>query len=350
MTKHVILPDDPEALAREGLQEIPQVWEDGLRTEPGSGNFEWWYFDAHFEDGSTAVVSFFTKPLLDRRAPLKPGLSIAITRPDGQKRNGLALSLPLDFSASPERCEVKMGVSFLRGDLINYELHARAGELAVQLNITSLVPAWRPGTGKNYFDAALRRYFAWLPAIPYGSAEGSLTYDGQTHAVKGNCYHDHNWGNVGLNEVLTHWYWGRAHLNDYTLIFAEMYASEAYGRQKIPVFFLARGSQILTGDGGPLQLKEQDMLADPGGRSYPDGLELSWQKEDLRIQLALRRPTLIDKFSLLDFLPAWQRAIGRIIANPYYFRFNAELDLQIDSAGIKSREQGLAIYELMLLK
>jgi hypothetical protein len=117
MTKRVILPTGPEALQHDGLQENPQIWEDGLRTQPSSGNFEWWYFDAHFEDGSTAVMSFFTKPLLDRRAPLKPGLSITVTRPDGQKLSGLAFSQPADYSASKERCDVKMGVSFLRGDL-----------------------------------------------------------------------------------------------------------------------------------------------------------------------------------------------------------------------------------------
>ena len=65
MPKHVILPVGPDALQREGLRETPEIWEDGLRLAPKPGNFEWWYFDAHFNDGSTAVVVFFTKSLLD---------------------------------------------------------------------------------------------------------------------------------------------------------------------------------------------------------------------------------------------------------------------------------------------
>ena len=58
MTKRVIFPTGPDALQRERLHVAPEIWEDGLRIDPQPGNFEWWYFDAHFDDGSTAVLNF----------------------------------------------------------------------------------------------------------------------------------------------------------------------------------------------------------------------------------------------------------------------------------------------------
>lgn len=350
MAKRVIMPVGPEALQREGLSEIPEIWEDGLRAAPKPGNFEWWYFDSHFEDGSTAVVVFFTKSLLDRSSLLKPGVSITITRPDGKKLSSTGLIPPAAFSASKERCYVRAGESWVRGDLCSYELHAKTGELTAQLNFSGSVPAWRPGAGKNYYDEAFKQYFAWFPAIPYGTVEGRLIYDGQIRTVKGTCYHDHNWGNVGLNQVLSSWYWGRAHVDNYTLIFAEMHAAPQYDDQNIPVFMLARGSQILAGSGEPLQLTEGDFIADPGGRSYPNGLDMEWQKDSDRIQLKLREPRLIDSFSLLDLLPAWQRVVGRLVSNPYYFRFNAGLDLHVDVDGTHEHVQGQALYESMLLR
>jgi hypothetical protein len=183
--------------------------------------------------------------------------------------------------------------------------------------------------------------------------------------VKGTCYHDHNWGNVGLNEVLSHWYWGRAHLGEYTLIFAEMNATRRYGEQKIPIFMLAKGNQILTSSNGALHLDEMDFVADPGGRSYPEGLDLDWKDEGCQAHLRLREPRLIESFSLLDLLPAWQRVVGQIVANPYYFRFKADLTLDLDTCPEGSRpegagqegarrehiqEQGRALYELMWLR
>jgi predicted secreted hydrolase len=346
-------------MQREKLRETPEIWEDGLRAEPRPGNFEWWYFDAQFEDGSTAVIVFFTKSILDRSSRLKPGVSITITRPDGQKITQTSQVAPKEFSASKERCYVRAGESYVRGDLCEYELHARAGDLVAQLNLTGLVPAWRPGVGKNYYDEAMTRYFAWFPAIPYGRVEGHLIYDGALRPVKGACYHDHNWGNVGLNEVLSSWYWGRAHLGDYTLIFAEMTATDRYDNQKTPVFLLAKGSRLLiSGESGTLEVEELDFIADPGGRSYPEGLNLEWKDGDCKVSLKLREPAVIDSFSLLEMLPTWQRLIGKIVANPYYFRFHADLDLQIDlcipsndgAENIHTRIEGQALYEFILLR
>lgn len=113
--------------------------------------------------------------------------------------------------------------------------------MAADLTFTGCVPAW-PGTGINYYDDALTRYFVWLPAIPFGTVEGTMTFDGRTRPVRGTGYHDHNWGNVGLHEVLSRWTWGRAHLGDYSLIFAQVVPAGRYGHHVFPVFLLAKRS------------------------------------------------------------------------------------------------------------
>ena len=58
----------------DGLTDTVLPWEDGLRLNTDPGNFEWWYFDAHFEDGSTAVIVFATKTIINPRVPLLPNL------------------------------------------------------------------------------------------------------------------------------------------------------------------------------------------------------------------------------------------------------------------------------------
>ncbi len=85
MSKTILLSSSPELLTREGLTETVAIWEDGQRADTGRGTFEWWYFDAHFDDLTTAVIVFATKPLLERNGPLKPNVSLTITRPDGTK-------------------------------------------------------------------------------------------------------------------------------------------------------------------------------------------------------------------------------------------------------------------------
>lgn len=78
----------------EGLTQDVVLWEDGLRADTGPGHFEWWYFGAHFQDGSTAVIASMTKSLINRRSPLMPGVQVTIARPDGTKEMVLSLFPP----------------------------------------------------------------------------------------------------------------------------------------------------------------------------------------------------------------------------------------------------------------
>ena len=340
---------EPEELARLGATEIVETWEDGLRADVNRGFFEWWYFDAHLDDGSTVVITFMTKPILERKGPLKPGLRMTITRPDGVRLSESSIFPPDMFSASKQSCDVHIGSSWVRGDLHSYQLHAEAKEIGADLTFTGIVPPWRPRDGKAFFGD-WEHYFAWLPAIPYGAVEGTLKYNGQSHKVTGSGYHDHNWGNVSLPEVLDHWYWGRAHLNDYTLIFVEQIAQRRYGSQKMPVFMLARGNEILTGDGNPLKLEKRDFIKHAGGREYPTKLDFYWGVDNKHVHIALRQPKIIEADSLLDMFPPWKRKILRLFANPFYFRFNAKMDLRIDFGDTQAHGRGSVLYELMMLK
>src|SRR5690242_3438637 len=109
MSRRVIQAEGPEILQREGLTQEPAPWEDGLRADTGRGNFEWWYFDAHSDDGSTAVVTILTKPLLHRTDPLTPTVRLVITSPDGEQLIEGPLYPSEQFSASRERCDVRIG-------------------------------------------------------------------------------------------------------------------------------------------------------------------------------------------------------------------------------------------------
>lgn len=68
------------------------------------------------------------------------------------------------------------------------------------------------------------------------------------------------------------------------------------------------------------------------------------------MHIALRQPHLIDSFSLLDDFPGWKRWLARRFVNPYYFRFDAEIELSVDLAETKSMERGSAIHKLMILR
>jgi predicted secreted hydrolase len=353
MPEHVIYAVGPEFLQRDHLTDKVALWEDGQRAPTTPGHFEWWYFDAHFEDGVTAVIVYATRPIAAPGGPLTPNLSLTITRSDGKKTTQFAFPPVNQFSASPDTCDVHIGPSWVKQSSMEgswtFSLHAETTDLSADLTFTGLVPPWRPGAGKTYFGD-LEHYFAWLPSIPHGTVEGTLTYDGQVHPVKGTGYHDHNWGNVSLPSVMDHWYWGRAHVGGYTLIFVEQIASKKYGCARIPVFLLAKGDQVLADDSTYFTMQARNFVHHSGGREYPREVDFTWRRGRDWVTLKLREPDLIEAVSLLSILPPAKRWLARLFTNPYYFRFNTALDLEIDLNDRRDSLQGPALYEIMMLK
>lgn len=94
MSKRIYPGIGEELLKREGLTAVVAPREDGLRTAGGPGSCEWWYFDARFEDGSTAVVTFATKPLMPRQCGLTSLVMLTITRPTSGMRAAGAIPAP----------------------------------------------------------------------------------------------------------------------------------------------------------------------------------------------------------------------------------------------------------------
>jgi hypothetical protein len=346
VTNAVILDTDEQSLKRKGLTADVAVWEDGLRTGGAPGTFEWWYFDGHFGDGSTVIITFNTKPMHALAGPLAPKVDLWLTRPDGRQTHSVIEYHAGTFSAATDRCDVRIGPNRASGDLANYTVHAEGDGVAVDLTLARVVSSWRPGTGKIYYDEERTHYFAWLPSVPYGVVQATLTYDGSSHQVDGAGYHDHNWGNVSLPDVVHHWYWGRAHVGNYSVIFAEITATDAYGYARVPLFMFARDKTLLTTDGAPLTLTT-DLHGAPDAEHYPGWIDVNWQDSRGSVHLALRHPSVIESVNLLASLPTWERIPVSLFLHPGYRRFTAAIGVTGAIAGAQVNENGQALYEIM---
>jgi hypothetical protein len=77
MERRPRLADRPADDERLGIDtaEVAQ-FEDGQRIGTERGCYEWWYFDAHLDDGATVVVVFYTKPNVSPSHPLAPRISL----------------------------------------------------------------------------------------------------------------------------------------------------------------------------------------------------------------------------------------------------------------------------------
>jgi hypothetical protein len=241
-------------------------WEDGFRTDPGGpGTFEWWYFDAVLEDGSTVVINFMVKDIRGGggvNQPVRPVVTFELDRPDGTHVERTTPVLD-DFSFSADRCDVRVGANTFVGDLHAYAIHVEIEDVVADVTLTGRVPSWRPDTGHMLFGSDRPHLFAWLPSVPQGAVEATLTIDGQTRTLSGTGYHDHNWGNAAMQQLINHWYWARGEAGRYCVIASNITAERKYGDTEIPIFMLAKDGKIVADDSSFVRFEKTDEHPDP---------------------------------------------------------------------------------------
>ena len=241
-----------------------QPWEDGLRTDPATRSFEWWYYDVRLDDGTRITVELHTKPpIAPPSAPLTPFVSIVMVRPDGTLVVKNALQPAGEFHAGRDGCDVRIGRNYCRGDLGRHEVHVELEGIAIDLELTSELAPWRPATGHVFLGEQQDRFIAWLPSMPRARVVARIVSAGRSERLAGVGYHDHNWGNVATASVVDHWYWGHAHIGPYTVVAIRVVAHAKYGCPVFPAFLVARDGAIVATGTDALELATSDLVVEP---------------------------------------------------------------------------------------
>jgi len=320
-----------------------EPWEDGLRTDGKSGSFEWWYSDFLFDDGTSVVVVFYTKLAFDTYGMARPTASISVYYPDGTKAENFYFeSIGTDINASKIITDVHVGKSYLTNKNGDYLLHFEKDGLIFDAKMVSNLPMKRPNTGFIYFEEDKSKYFAWLATQISSNVEATLTHKGKTSKFSGLGYHDHNWGNTAMNEIINHWHWGRVTINDYTVVFFEIIANNDFNNSKIPVFLVAKGNKFIEMD-SPITVKKTNIITHPStNKKYAKNITVS-QTDSNGTTYSITSQSKKD----LTFLDM-NRFPFEIGNSPTYLRSLSDFNLTIiQSNGSKIEQSGQGIIEQM---
>jgi len=328
-----------------------EPWEDGARTSGGRGTYEWWYFDFSLDDGSTLVIVFMTKDITRPDGPLTPVVTFTYDGADGVNVMRTVTSAASEYSAARDRCDVRIGACSATGDLRDYAIRFEEAEVQADLRLHGTVPPWRPGTGHAFFGLEQKSFFAWLPSVPQGTVSGTVTVAGASRGVTGVGYHDHNWGNAPLPQLVHHWYWGRARIGDYTLIASSITAAEAYGGVSLPVFMLARGDSLLAEDAAKVRFTADDLFTDPyTGKPVAGRILYDYKDDTSHYRVSFRRARDLARVRFLDILPPGPRLLARLSCfDGGYLRFTGRATLERFEGGevVETVSQESAVWELM---
>ena len=349
-----IHPDDSLHYEQMGLNKNEvELWEDGSRVDGSKGSYEWWYYDSHYPDGTVLVLFFFSKMPIAVDGPIKPISTMELTLPDGRKFSEEVYATLEESHYAKDKCDVKIGECFCRGDLKHYDVVFKGKTMSARLSLDGTIRAWRSQTGSIFFGDNEEHYFAWLPAIPEGRAVADVTYDGGNELhLEGSGYHDHNWGNVSMLKLMHHWYWGRAKIGNYKVISSWITAEKKYGYKDHDVFMIAKDGEIL-GDNSNHTLKflPEDRYIDehPGKPGYSKVIYEYTTESGDKYRITYDRSGDINKTRFVDVLPKPLGLLAKMIGfDGGYLRFEGTATIEkFEDGKTVEKVSDPAVWELM---
>lgn len=337
-----------------GIDKKPAFFEDGMRSTGGEGTFEWWYFDAEYSDGTKIVVVFYTKDGFDVKGPANPTASIDVTFPNGKKIfKRISENKGQKIRASKDQCDVKIGKSSIKYSDGNYLINFVADDVEYTCTMKPKLPMWRPRTGHTYFGDKQEYFFAWFVPQPSADLIATLKVEDETFQLKGNGYHDHNWGNVEMNKLINHWYWCRANIGPYTVIACDIVAEKKYDYTRIPILLVAKDGIIVDDDPEEKTvIKRHDTEYHPVTKKFIDNNLIFTRQLDngTTYQIEFKRDHDIVADNMLDNLglsPLKKFAAKVMKINPTYIRCIGKVKLSVEENGKKEVFEEEALWEQM---
>jgi len=313
--------------------------DDAFHNQPSPDAFEWWYFDAIFDNGYSMVTSWHIGGVgMEIADPGYGHIVFAIYDPDGKKTDTVGAFPANAVFASTETCDVKMGDNRVHGEFPRYEVHFRSGDIGGDLLFENLTQGIRnPPDGVTYFSQQPDKYMGWAIAQPRARVTGKLILAGEEILVNGVGYHDHNWGNVSFQEFCDHWYWGRLFLPKHTLIYATLQTAESVGSARLGGLIAIKGEKLLEQveeiDGEPSDFQVDEVT----GAKYPRKLIIKMDGSRIKGEVIHRLRKIIESVET----PQAGKGHG-------YFRFLSDCDVKLDVDGEKIETETQVIHELMI--
>jgi predicted secreted hydrolase len=298
--------------------------------------YEWWYFDAAFNDGSHIVITFHYRNIF--LEPMHPSVQLFIYGSDGGKTGRFQIISPEDACANPDYCDVRMGGNWVKDHGGRYELYMKIKGVGAHLTFQNRVPPWKPGTGFNYKDEKTGMTAGWVVPVPYARVAGKLYLEDRVLDVEGGGYHDHNWGNYRFQQTFSGWYWGRIHGELFAIDYAWVLPRQKDAPILAPLLIAREGEIVLSTN--RLTVDLLDFQRDENtGQGYAGRLVLRAEASGVCLEMKIETHRVIDSM-LLPQAADW---------NQFYYRFLGHYAMRLETDGVEHRLHGEMLHELMLL-
>lgn len=327
MEKPQLLSDDASFRALGISPDKIESWEDGARLgkTQNPGAFEWWYMDVHSKNGFVIVGTFHY--LIDDSGKIAPYLNINFTK-DAQILCNIRVNHYTDpYHLDPKKADAHIGKSFFTSldGLDKYHIYIDPTEnegFGMDITIDRQAPSYRPGSGISGF-VKNGPLFGWLCAIPEGLAEGTVMYNGETAPIKGSGYHDHNWGNCPLNELVDNWIWSRGVVDGISVVSSFTRFIPELGGGESCFLYMMKDNKLILNAVGENVFGLEGVLVNHSKTNKPTPTRCSFTYND-------DKQKIVASFDRISDIATFQYDSASTEWACWYTRYNASLDVVIN--------------------
>ena len=314
--------------------------DDAMHFDPSPGWWEWWYFDADFDNGYVIAGTYhFGSP----RPPANPDarfIEIGIYDRKGNSKLIRKRYPKEQCSASEETCDVVIGPNTYKGDITHCRVYLSEGDQGCDLTYESMVE------GCMIMEELQLPHLGWLVAQPRAKVTGTLTVDGKTMDVTGEGYQENMWASTPLSGVMAdRFYWNKLYIGDYTLCWTHAKGRRHLANPPIVTLLAAKKDEIVaisdkadlvdsnfTAEGLPEEL----------GIQYPRDFIVKWNDPGvIEGEIKYNTKGALGFFDLLSRFKPFQRQFARrYIGKPAYFRLDLTYEANLKLRGEKVSGKG----------
>lgn len=292
---------------------------------------EWWYFDAMNVDGSIVRGQFFISRDLLRPGFLRNGVRATYVRADGAEITIDKSFPPASFNSSTECCDVEIEGNYLKGSPSGCQVHIEDKDKVLDLELTPEIPGFK--SHADFGDET--KFMYWVVPQPRGRAQGVFRIGTETCEIQGVGYRDHNWLSFLPIDAIEYWDWGRVYSDEFTVIFADIFATKRLGNVEMKPLLIFDSSKLiyLTTEPAKWSLAKAGSRLDPAtGKALPETHRLVLHDDDLSLEIDLHLDKVFQRIDLLaDFNPLLRWLIrtfkGKPAATSYHSLGTGQLTL-----------------------
>jgi hypothetical protein len=166
--------------------------------------------------------------------------------------------------------------------------------------------------------------------VPQGRVTARYSIGDERHETTGVGYHDHNWGNVGLMEIIHDWYWARGQAGPYSVIASYITAHEKYDYAAIPVFMLARDGVLIGDDPSHVTFETLGPFIDSATRKPVANItRYTYVTAGERYVVTFSRYRDLSRNRMIEGLHGVKRAAAELLRfDGAYLRFSGEIRVE----------------------